>query len=169
MSRCPELRAHAGRRHAAVRTALLLLATVVPGARADGGLTDPATLLRRSGQVQQFEVVATASSARRVRLRWGVGHVPVDVIFASEAVTAAQAQTVRRITVSVEIPAGRRPTAGQRWALRSVAQVLAAACLSGHPMTMMPRVEPGDRATRQLEVTFGGRGTTPRCRMPVGR
>lgn len=169
MSRCPELRAHAGRRHAAVRTALLLLATVVPGARADGGLTDPATLLRRSGQVQQFEVVATASSARRVRLRWGVGRVPVDVIFASEAVTAAQAQVVRRITVVVEIPAGQRPTAGQRQALQSVAQVLAETCLTGHPMTVTPRVEPVDRAIRQLEVTLGGRGAIPRCWMPVGR
>ncbi len=147
----------------------MILATVVPGARADGGLTDPATLLRRSGQVQKFEVVATASSARRVRLRWGVGHIPVDVIFASEAVTAAQAQTVRRITVVVEIPAGQRPTAGQRQALRSVAQVLAAACLTGHPMTVMSRVEPGGQATRRLEVTLGGRGATPRCRMPVGR
>ncbi|GGO32012.1 hypothetical protein [Deinococcus humi] len=108
-----------------------LMAALQTGAQAGGGegLLDPLALLRQDSRVTRVEVLATHATVQRWRVLWNDAAAQMDVMFSNEAVTAAQAQTVRRITVALQVPADRDLTLPQVRALDQVTRKLAVACL----------------------------------------
>ncbi len=171
-----------------------LLAAVQTGAQAGGGggVLDPLALLRQDSRMTQVEALMTHATVQRWRVRWGEPATLLDLLFSNEAVTAAQAQTVRQITAALQVPGDRALTLSQVRALDQVIHMLAADCLSqavpvltdllrGRLDRPLPApgtvvhltdglsidVVPGEAGGRCLQVTVRLGGPPPRCQMPV--
>lgn len=101
------------------------------GALAGGaaGPLDPLMVLRGDQQVTRVEVVATRAAAQRLRVSWGNPATSVDLVLSNEALTVADAQTVRRVTAGVYVPAGRTLGSAQLLALEHVTRRVAGICL----------------------------------------
>ncbi|MFC4456516.1 hypothetical protein [Deinococcus sonorensis] len=181
------------------RIVLGLMAALQTGALAGGGggPLDPLALLRRDSRVTQLEVQGTHATAQRWRVQWNAPAALVDLTFSNEAVTAAQAQRVRQITVALQVPAAQGLTLGQVRALDQVTRTLATACLgrevpvltdvlrgrlnrplpTSGPLLRLPDglhidVEPGEAGSPGrpwLRVTVPLGEQPPRCQMPTGR
>ncbi len=153
----------------ALRRTLLVPLTALLLTSGGGAPMNPIAQLTSDGQVSsaRFETAHATYSAWRVR--WARPAADLQLVFASNARTAAEAGQLRELTVTAFAPSARF-TPAQRAALRAAARDVARLCGLPQPMgaPVTGQGEPGTTQAAQLSLTVTlPDGRAPVCVVPV--